>query len=101
MAAMAAAADDYYTTGALSSFAGEPSVFLLRRHHDRDTTARTECDGRRGSEKKRNRCRVRVAAWAAKRRTWTPRAQADLVRTGWDVCGNSGLDAVGRCAFFK
>jgi hypothetical protein len=24
-----------------------------------------------------------------------------LVRTGWDVCGNSGLDAVGRCAFFK
>jgi hypothetical protein len=98
MAAMAAAADDYYTTGALSSFAGEPSVFLLRRHHDRDTTARTECDGRRGSEKKRNRWpRPR----AAKRRTWMPRAQADLVRTGWDVCGNSGLDAVGRCAFFK
>jgi hypothetical protein len=61
MAAMAAAADDYCTTGALSSFAGEPSVFLLRRHHDRDTTARTEYDGRRGSEKKRNRCRVRVA----------------------------------------
>jgi hypothetical protein len=60
MAAMAAAADDYCTTGALSSFAGEPSVFLLRRHHDRDTTARTEYDGRRGSEKKRNRCRVRV-----------------------------------------
>jgi hypothetical protein len=53
MAAMAAAADDYCTTGALSSFAGEPSVFLLRRHHDRDTTARTEYNGRRGTEYRR------------------------------------------------
>lgn len=61
-------------------------------HHSEDRVQREEGDRVPASP---------PSAWAAKRRTWTPRAQADLVRTGWDVCGNSGLDAVGRCAFFK